>query len=70
MSDKQVIGTCSVCGGPVEQYLYLHIVGPFPPAECASCGAKESQPHGPVIPMRPSVPRSTEDDLRRRGWIW
>lgn len=53
MSEKTVIGTCSVCGGPVEQYRYLHMVGPFPPAQCGWCGAVEAKPYGTVIPMRP-----------------
>jgi hypothetical protein len=62
MSEKIVIGTCSLCGGPVEQYAYLFIVGPFPPAECRSCGAKEKQGHGPVIPMT-SMPELSKDDI-------
>lgn len=61
MSEKVVIGTCSVCGGAVEQYAYLHIVGPFPPAECRRCGAKEKQGYGPVIPMTPMAKPSEEE---------
>ena len=52
MSDKQVVGKCSLCGGRVMQYKVLWIVGPFPPAECEKCGAVEA-PRGPVIPMEP-----------------
>lgn len=55
MSDKRVIGTCSICGGPVEEYTALHIVGPFPPPRCARCGATMEKPHGPTIPMKPSI---------------
>jgi len=47
-----VIGTCSICGGRVMQYSVLHIVGPFPPAECESCGATERQ-GGTFIEMEP-----------------
>ena len=59
MSDKQVIGECSLCGGPVEQYTMLHIVGPFPPPQCRNCGAVAKRPHGPVIEMEPRKPRNT-----------
>lgn len=70
MSDKQVIGTCSLCGGPVEQHTYLHIVGPFPPAECRTCGAKAAPNYGRVIPMEPrrkdpSIPEGVKERLRR-----
>ena len=49
MSDKRGIGTCSQCGGPVEEYVWLHIVGPFPPPRCRTCGAVKATPYGPVI---------------------
>lgn len=52
MSDKYTVGTCGNCGGPVEQYRSLCIVGPFPPAQCANCGAIPQNPHGPRIPMQ------------------
>ena len=52
MSTKDVIGTCSECGGPVEQYRRIDIVGPFPPARCRRCGAEEATPYGRTIPMR------------------
>ena len=54
-ANMQVIGTCSICGGRVLQYVMLHIVGPFPPARCERCGGVEAEQHGPVIPMRPST---------------
>lgn len=54
-ANMQVIGTCSICGGRVLQYVMLHIVGPFPPARCERCGGEEEKQHGPVIPMRPST---------------
>lgn len=63
MSQKQVIGECSICGGPVEQYTMLHIVGPFPPPQCRNCGAVMDKPYGRVIPMRPATtPKSGESD--------
>lgn len=55
MSDQRVIGRCSECGGRVLQYKSLMIVGPFPPAVCESCGAKEA-PTGPTIKMIPKDP--------------
>jgi len=50
------MGSCSICGGRVLQYSSLCIVGPFPPAQCESCGAVEMP--GPVIPMRPQMRQS------------
>lgn len=49
MSNKVVIGTCSQCGGPVERYVALNIVGPFPPPQCRQCGSTVKQPYGPVV---------------------
>ena len=59
MSEKQVIGGCSSCGGPVEQYTVLHIVGPFPPPQCRNCGAVMKHPYGRTIEME--LPPNTFD---------
>lgn len=50
--NQKCIGTCSVCGGRVMQYIMLAIVGPWPPAKCENCGSQQS--YGPVIPMVPA----------------
>ena len=54
MSDKYTVGTCGNCGGPVEQYRYLHIVGPFPPPKCSRCGATSKNAYGPKMDMEPA----------------
>ena len=41
-----IIGTCSICGGPVRK-LSCEV-----PARCEKCGAMAAE-HGPVIPMIP-----------------
>jgi hypothetical protein len=59
MRDK-VVGTCGNCGGRVLNYSILHIVGPFPPGICESCGAEEAT-SGPVLPMKPTRPKPSLD---------
>lgn len=47
-----VIGTCSLCGGPVSAPSQWY--GIFPPTpQCAQCGATAAS-NGPVIPMTPN----------------
>lgn len=41
------IGTCSLCGGPVE--LPAMMINPVPC--CTRCGAIAKVPHGPVVEM-------------------
>lgn len=45
-----VIGTCSLCGGPVETPDVWNDVHP-PVPRCRSCGATKKEPHGPVVEM-------------------
>lgn len=46
----RVLGTCSLCGGPVTvPDVWGGILPPVPC--CQSCGAVRKQPHGPVIDM-------------------
>lgn len=48
----RVLGTCSLCGGPVTVPPAWY--GMLPPVPtCADCGARPKQPHGPVIKMEP-----------------
>lgn len=44
-----IVGTCSICGGPVEG-------SDIGEKRCCRCGAAERINYGPVIPM---VPRET-----------
>lgn len=55
---NNVIGTCSLCQGPVAvPRLWYGIYPPIP--HCLSCGAIVKNPHyGPVIDMKP-VDRNT-----------
>lgn len=58
MSDRIHVGTCSECGGRVLQYKALLIVGPFPPANCESCGAVEES-NKPIRKMKPIAKKET-----------
>lgn len=50
MYSEQVIGTCSLCGGPVTVPTVIWSVVP-PSPTCQRCGAVQRQSYGPVIPM-------------------
>ena len=65
--NTRIIGTCSLCGGAVFVYTALAKVGPMPPPQCASCGARKRQPHGQVIPMEPSSLAEAASVLGRMG---
>lgn len=50
-SGQAIVGTCSLCGGPVQvPQLWGGIIPPTP--TCGHCGAIQANQHGPVIPMR------------------
>ena len=56
--DKQVIGSCSICGGNVVAYVGAwHSVLPPPPPTCSHCGAVDARSTLPVIPMVPKQHR-------------
>lgn len=47
-----IVGTCSICGGPVVRhdiFLAMHV----PPTRCKACGAVAARAYGPVIEMVP-----------------
>jgi len=49
----QTVGTCSICGGPVQ--VPMHWGGTQPPKpRCSSCGAVMRNAYGPTIPMEPA----------------
>lgn len=53
---RSVIGSCSICGGPVTVHTIWHCVIPDTP-RCEQCGAvKKEEYRGPVIPMVPAQP--------------
>jgi hypothetical protein len=47
---NQVLGTCSICRGPVTVPTSSHSMIP-PVPRCEQCGAHKREPHGPVIEM-------------------
>jgi hypothetical protein len=49
---NNVIGTCSLCGGPVV--VPSMMINPV--ALCSRCGAARKTSYGPVIPMEPPSP--------------
>lgn len=54
--NKQTLGTCSNCGGPVTvDTIYFSVVPPVP--TCEGCGARAGHGPGPVIPMGPPRPQ-------------
>lgn len=53
MSAPRVIGTCSLCGGPVQMpTTWYSVVSPLP--TCARCGAVSKRGFGPTIEMEPN----------------
>jgi len=54
-----IIGTCSLCGGPVTTPTAWMATIPAP-RTCARCGAVSAEYHGPVIPMMPAPPTKIE----------
>ena len=55
---KIIIGSCSICGGPVLVHESWFCAIPDVPT-CAKCGATKADSHGPVIPMAPAAPWPT-----------
>lgn len=53
MYDKVVLGTCSLCGGPVSVPAVWHGIVP-PKPRCEQCGAVKADEYGEVIKMRPA----------------
>ncbi|MHC4619678.1 MAG: hypothetical protein ACYTEQ_18175 [Planctomycetota bacterium] len=62
--NEQIIGTCSICGGPVVvPMVFWSVVPPVP--TCGRCGATKG--HGPVIDMVPA--QKTENAVNLRVFI-
>ena len=66
--DVKVVGTCSLCGGPVVVPRIWWGVGPFPPPRCQNCGAVAKEDHGPVIPMEPRREYTERSPKYDRTW--
>lgn len=64
MYDKMTIGTCSICGGPVQVHTTWGSVLPDVPT-CANCGATKRQHSGPVIDMEPAGAEQARERARR-----
>lgn len=61
-SNRAVLGTCSVCGGPVSIPTLWE--KPTPPVPiCERCGAIKMDRYGPVIPMIPRTSVKEPDFL-------
>jgi hypothetical protein len=59
--NMSIIGTCSICSGPViVPTIWYGVVPPI--GTCNTCGATEAKPEdfGPIIPMNPP----------KRGYKW
>lgn len=59
-SNYNIIGTCSICGGPVGVPKFWW--GVTPEAFCLRCGATKDDDFGPTIPMKPVKPSPWRDD--------
>lgn len=58
IGNTQTIGTCSLCGGPVQlPAIWMAVVPPTP--TCGRCGAVQKSSFGPVIEMEPPSPPVT-----------
>ena len=58
----QTVGTCSICGGPVQYPMHWGGSTP-PPIACAHCGAKPKSAYGPVIPMEKTTVEKFVKDI-------
>lgn len=57
-ANQTIVGTCSICSGPVcVPTAYHSIVPPVP--KCADCGASAKRNYGPVVPMEVVSPIKT-----------
>ena len=50
MENKQIIGTCSICGGDVTMPIIWYSIYP-PRPTCNKCGAVAADERKPIIPM-------------------
>jgi len=67
---KHIIGTCSLCGGPVtSEAVVWHGTTPcVNRGACEKCGAVQKHPYGPVIEMeKPSSKYTTVSEETDSG---
>lgn len=64
---RSLIGTCSLCHGPVSKLTNIDPPFQVVSIECESCGAKPKYPHGPVIEMACDKSSSLMDSLEKLG---
>lgn len=67
MYNKQTVGTCSICGGPVTVPIVFHSIVP-PVPQCDACGAVAAPKTWPVVPMVPAVPTETGTGVVSITW--
>jgi hypothetical protein len=67
---KSVVGTCSLCSGPVTVHCPWHSIMPDSP-QCERCGAikKEKRDYGPTIPMTPRTYTTAESSVTTKLFI-
>jgi len=58
---KHIIGTCSLCDGPVmsEAVVWHGTTPDINRGACGKCGAVQKQPYGPVIEMEKPISKYT-----------
>lgn len=49
-ANQSIVGTCSICSGPVCVPTAYHSIVP-PTPKCNDCGATAKRNYGPVVPM-------------------
>lgn len=54
-ANQTIVGTCSICSGPVCVPTAYHSIVP-PTPKCADCGATAKRNYGAVIPMEATAP--------------
>ena len=62
LHSMKTIGSCSVCGGPVQVPEETSAEKPSVPT-CSQCGATAANDHGPVLKMNPQ-PADSSDDIQ------
>lgn len=64
-SSFNIVGTCSLCGGPVKvPEMWMGIDPPIP--QCSSCGASKKNKYGNVIEMERSL--GSYIPIKNGGW--
>lgn len=68
MWNDRTVGTCSLCGGPVQVPTHWYAVVP-PLPTCVRCNATAQPNYGPVIPMNSPKPIRKWFDKSMTHWF-